>query len=92
LLMRDDLVGFYTKAMAKSDSKTFEMEKQLAETVKSNVAMLFSRFEECSPSDKKTDRETAGEEPIDQRVRDLVQAAREPENICMMPGSFQGWL
>jgi transformation/transcription domain-associated protein len=92
LLMRDDLVAFYTKSMAKSDSKTIEMEKQLAGNVGRNVAILHARFAECSPASKKATGEKQDHGPVDQRVRDLVDAARNPENLCMMSGSYQGWL
>lgn len=91
LLMRDDLVAFYTKSVAKSDSKTFEMEKQLAGGVGRNVAALHTRFAECAP---KSIKESGDEKQIhvDQQVRDLIVAARKHENLCLMSSSFQGWL
>ena len=95
LLMRDDLVAFYTKSIAKTDSKTCEMEKQLTHSVARNVAYLHSRFAECAPTymnKKKTDDDERPKTPVDQRVRDLIEAARNPENLCMMSGSYQGWL
>jgi transformation/transcription domain-associated protein len=87
LLMRDDIVAFYTKAMAKSDSKTIEMERQLVDRVSRNVTSIHARFSQCGikRSDKK-------EEPVDQNVRDLVDAARSKDNLCMMSSSYQAWL
>jgi phosphatidylinositol kinase/protein kinase (PI-3 family) len=37
LLMRDDIVAWYCKSMAKSDTKLQELEKQLADRVTKNV-------------------------------------------------------
>lgn len=97
LLMRDDLVTFYTKSMAKSDSQTQEMEKQLADRVSRNVANLHSRFSECCPThgivshttndDKETKSDT-----VDERVRRLVATARSHADLSQMSASFQGWL
>ena len=92
LLMRDDLVAFYTKSIAKSDSKTCEMEKQLAGSAARNVALLQSRFAECSPTVKKTSGKENDHTPVDQRVKNLVERARDPEKLCLMSGNFQGWL
>jgi hypothetical protein len=89
LLMRDDSVAFFTKSMAKSDAKTHEMEKQLADRVTKNVASLQARFGECAP--KKQD-ETTKKDSVDKRVRDLVDEASSPEKLCMMPGNYQAWL
>ena len=88
--MRDDLVAFYTKAMAKTDLKTVEMEKQLVERVTKNVATLNSRFAECIPITK-----TLGDDNdvvCDKRVRDLIDWARDPDSLCMMSGNYQAWL
>jgi phosphatidylinositol kinase/protein kinase (PI-3 family) len=89
LLMRDDSVAFFTKSMAKSDAKTHEMEKQLADRVTKNVASLQARFGECAP--KKQDESTK-KDSVDKRVRDLVDEASSPEKLCMMPGNYQAWL
>jgi transformation/transcription domain-associated protein len=92
LLMRDDdLVAFYTKSLAKSDVKTVEMEKQLVERVARNVATVHTRFAECVPRANNPEGEQTTN-PIDQRVRDLIEAARNPDNLCMMSGNYQPWL
>jgi hypothetical protein len=93
LLMRDDLVTFYTKSMAKSDSQTQDMEKQLTDRVSRNVATLHSRFSECCPSyqTSETDKKLPVK-PVDQRVRDLIATARSPEVLSEMPVNFQGWM
>ena len=91
LLMRDDIVAWYCKSMAKSDSKLQELEKQLADRVTKNVSYLQARFSECAP--KKTDAENKGvNSPIDKKVRDLIAAASDPGKICMLPTNYQGWL
>ena len=96
LLMRDDLVTFYTKSMAKSDSQTQEMEKQLGDRVSRNVANLHSRFSECCPTygmnsiTSKDDKEVC--DPVDERVRRLVATAYSHSDLAHMPASFQGWL
>ena len=90
LLMRDDLIAYFTKSLAKSDSTTVEMEKQLAGSVARNVAMLHARFAECAPSSQGVI--TKQQVHVDQRVRDLMETGRDPRNLCLMPGSFQGWM
>jgi hypothetical protein len=87
LLMRDDLVTFYTKSMAKSDSQTQEMEKQLTDRVSRNVATLHSRFAECCPTYNQPTTD-----PVDQRVRDLIATARSPKVLSNMPINFHGWI
>jgi FAT domain/Phosphatidylinositol 3- and 4-kinase len=90
LLMRDDLIAYFTKSMAKSDATTVEMEKQLAGSVARNVSILHARFAECAPNPKGV--VTKQHLHVDQRVRDLMDSARNFENLCLMPGSYQGWL
>jgi len=92
LLMRDDLVAFYTKSMAKSDTKTQEMERQLVDRVARNVSMLHARFAECAPCRESKASDEKSEDPIDQRVRELLNEAQSAENICMLPGNYQGWI
>lgn len=94
LLMRDDLVTFYTKSMAKSDSQTQEMEKQLTDRVSRNVATLHSRFAECCPTYSKTNEadKKPSTDPVDQRVRDLIATARSPKVLSNMPINFHGWI
>jgi len=91
LLMRDDILAWYSKSLAKTDSKTQELEKQLIERVSKNVYTLQSRFSECSP------RIASGSggldsAPLDKRVNALLEAATHPENLCMTRISYQGWL
>jgi hypothetical protein len=89
LLMRDDILAWYSKSLAKTDSKTQELERQLTERVSKNVYTLQSRFAECSPSSK-----TIGDlssPPLDKRVVDLFEVATDPERLCMMPASYHAW-
>lgn len=87
LLLRDDMIAYYTRSTPKSDVKTQEMEKQLGDRIMKNVSMVQGKIGECAPA-----LASEGEEPVDKTVRTLVEAARSPENLCMMPASFQGWL
>jgi transformation/transcription domain-associated protein len=90
LLMRDDILAWYSKSLAKSDSKTQELERQLIERVSKNVYTLQARFFECAPSTK-----TGGDlmaPPIDKRVGELVKTATDAEKLCMMPASYHAWL
>jgi phosphatidylinositol kinase/protein kinase (PI-3 family) len=85
LLMRDDILAWYSKSLAKTDSKTQELERQLVERVSKNVATLQSRFAECAPNRRSKD-------PVDMRVQQLYAAATDPEKLCMMPTNYQPWL
>lgn len=87
LLMRDDILAWYSKSLARSDSKTQELERQLIERVNKNVATLQSRVSDCAPS-----RKTTGKDPIDVRVQDLCRAAADPDKLCMMPTNYHAWL
>ena len=91
LLMRDDIVAWYCKSMAKSDSKLQELEKQLADRVSKNVSYLQARFTESAPKKDGDNTETSGEY-IDQQVRDLIAAASDPEKLSAMPTNYQAWL
>lgn len=90
LLARDDLIAFYTRSMPKSDLKTQEMERQLADRVVKNAATILSRISECSPRHNPDDLTSV--DPVDKRVRDLIEASRRDENLCQMSSSYQGWL
>jgi transformation/transcription domain-associated protein len=103
LLMRDDLMAYFTKSMAKSDNKTQEMEKQLTDRVLKNVATIQSRLDECVLSDAGADisanpvndNDAHGNDAsseIDRKVRALVKSAQMKQNICMMPANYQGWV
>lgn len=99
LLMRDDILAWYSKSMAKSDSKTQELERQLIERVSKNVHTIQSRFGDCAPNTNPI-KSVSGEAapaphdgpPIDQTVHDLFQMATDPERLCMMPASYHPWL
>jgi phosphatidylinositol kinase/protein kinase (PI-3 family) len=101
LLMRDDILAWYSKSLAKSDSKAQELERQLVERVAKNVHTLQSRFAECAPNTKTPMSSYGGGEtvkvihdgpPVDKRVRDLLKVATDPEQLCMMPASYHPWL
>ena len=95
LLMRDDILAWYSKSLAKTDSKTQELEKQLIERVSKNVYTLQSRFSECSPQNSQESyvgSKNGTIAPLDKRVSELLKAATRPENLCMTRISYQGWL
>jgi phosphatidylinositol kinase/protein kinase (PI-3 family) len=93
LLMRDDILAWYSKSLAKSDTKTQELERQLIERVSKNVHTLQARFAECAPSTKSVNGETVNDSPpLDKRVHDLLNMATDPERLCMMPASYHPWL
>lgn len=92
LILRDDIVAWYTsKSTAKSDTKTQELEKQLSDRVVKNVSLVQARFAECNPI-RKIEKGKLGQEPVDMKVRKLLEEATNAENLCMMPTSYQGWL
>ena len=91
LLMRDDILSWYTKSQAKTDSKTQELERQLIERVSKNVYTIQSRIAECTPSSK-TSGDLRSSLPLDKRVEDLLKAATDPNKLCMMPASYHPWL
>lgn len=91
LLMRDDIVAWYCKSMAKSDSKLQELERQLADRVSKNVSSIQFRFSECSPRNDKKDQGIKNN-PVDEKVRELVAVATSPEKLSMMSSNYQAWL
>jgi phosphatidylinositol kinase/protein kinase (PI-3 family) len=88
LLMRDDILAWYSKSLAKTDSKTQELERQLLERVSKNVSLLHARFSECSPTSTKASKEGA----IDSKIRELYEAATSTEKLSMMPTNYHAWL
>jgi transformation/transcription domain-associated protein len=94
LLFRDDIIAWYTsKSMAKSDSKTQDLEKQLGDRAAKNVAQVQVRIVECAPAKPPVDMKEIPTEPVNQKVRSLIEQATDPEKLCMMlPNSYQPWL
>jgi len=93
LLVRDDIVSWYTsKSMAKSDSKTQELENQLADRVAKNVALIQSKISECAVKKAPSDVDKLPTQPVNQRVRDLLAEASSYDNLSTMESSFQPWL
>lgn len=90
LLMRDDILSWYTKSQAKTDSKTQELERQLIERVSKNVYTLQTRIAECTPSSK-TSGDLKSNKPLDKRVHDLFESATDAQKLCMMPASYHAW-
>jgi len=98
LLLRDDIIAWYTsKSMAKSDSKTQELEKQLADRVSKNVGQIQVRTVECAPrlpatSNQDNSNNTVPKEPVNRKVRTLIEQATSAERLCMLPATYQPWL
>jgi len=104
LLMRDDILAWYSKSLAKTDSKTQELERQLIERVSKNVHTLHSRFSECSPKinqnsnnineetiTKSLEKDIDQPVVLDRQVNELLKVATDPEKLCMTRISYQGW-
>ncbi|KAL9186273.1 hypothetical protein ACHAXT_005511 [Thalassiosira profunda] len=96
LLLRDDVMAWYiSKSSSKNDQKMQEVERQLSDRVWSNVKFVQDRFAECAPREVKDAASEAivvNPEPIDVKVRSLVDAASSAERLCMMPASYAAWI
>ena len=91
LLLRDDIVSWYTsKSSARSDVKTQELERQLLDRILKNVALVQSRLKECAPTI--VDHQVSGDDPIDKRIRELLERATSAEKLSKMPITYQPWL
>jgi transformation/transcription domain-associated protein len=88
LLMRDDILAWYSKTLAKTDSKTQELEHQLIERVAKNVSLVHARFSECAPTSTKAAKEGS----IDSKIRELYEQATNAELLSMMPTNYHAWL
>ena len=88
LLMRDDILAWYSKSLAKTDSKTQELEHQLIERVSKNVSLVHARFSECAPTSTKAAKEGA----IDSKIKELFELAKSTEKLSMMPTNYHAWL
>ena len=96
LLLRDDVMAWYiSKSSARIDSKMQEVDRQLSDRVWNNVRFVQDRFEECSPRVVDDAAEEAIEtdaDPIDIKVRNLVDAATSEGKLSMMPATYHAWL
>mmetsp|Transcript_17876 Transcript_17876/g.38635 ORF Transcript_17876/g.38635 Transcript_17876/m.38635 type:complete len:139 (+) Transcript_17876:1379-1795(+) len=96
LLLRDDVMAWYiSKSSAKNDQKMQEVERQLSDRIWSNVRFVQDLFEECSPrevGDAAAEAITPNPDPIDIKVRSLVDAATSAEQLSFMPAAYQAWL
>jgi transformation/transcription domain-associated protein len=93
LLIRDDIISWYcSKSNAKSDTKTQELEMQLADRVAKNVVLIESKVLECSVKKVDVEQERLPKTPVDQRVRDLVAEASGYERLSEMDSTFHPWL
>eukprot|EP00566_Odontella_aurita_P004374 CAMPEP_0113556040 /NCGR_PEP_ID=MMETSP0015_2-20120614/17043_1 /TAXON_ID=2838 /ORGANISM="Odontella" /LENGTH=2458 /DNA_ID=CAMNT_0000457367 /DNA_START=35 /DNA_END=7408 /DNA_ORIENTATION=- /assembly_acc=CAM_ASM_000160 len=97
LLLRDDIVSWYTsKSHARGDRKMQELERQLVERqVRKNVTLVQGRLKECNPKEMNVEpvsgEGVARQEPLDQRLRDLISSATSWDSLGMMPAEFQAW-
>lgn len=96
LLLRDDVMAWYiSKSSAKNDQKMQEVERQLSDRTWSNVRFVQDRFEECAPRevhDAASEAIKPNIDPIDIKVRSLVDAATSAEKLSMMPAAYAAWL
>ena len=96
LLLRDDVMAWYiSKSSAKNDQKMQEVEHQLSDRIWSNVRFVQDCLEECSPrdvGDAACEAVEPSPDPIDIKVKSLVDAATSVDNLSMMPATYQAWL
>lgn len=95
LLLRDDVISWYTsKTSSANDKKLQDVELQLSDRVWKNVRFVQQRLDSCAPQRVENVAEAIKEDPdpIDMKVRTLVDAACSAERLSSMPASFQAWL
>jgi transformation/transcription domain-associated protein len=96
LLLRDDVMAWYvSKSSSKNDQKMQEVERQLSDRIWSNVLFVQGRFEECSMravDDATAEAIKPNPDPIDIKVRSLINAATNTEKLSQMPPAYQPWL
>jgi hypothetical protein len=72
-----------------------EVERQLSDRIWSNVRFVQERFEECSPrvvEDAAAEVIKPNPDPIDIKVRSLINAATSAEKLSLMSPAYQPWL
>ena len=97
LLLRDDVMAWYiSKSSSKGDLKMQEVERQLTERIWKNARLVKNRFEECSlrevDESARVEAIDPEQDPIDIKVRSLVDAATDVEKLSMMSATYQAWL
>jgi transformation/transcription domain-associated protein len=94
LICRDDIVSWYLSKSSQREGtqrSIQELEHQLADRVKKNVALIQSRFQHCSIKILKDD-ETKKYDSCDYRVKELISAATSTRNLVSMPSNYAAWL
>ena len=89
------MAWYISKSSSKNDQKMQEVEHQLTDRIWKNVRFVQSCFEECSPRkvvDAAAEAVETSPDPIDMKVRTLVDAATSVDNLIMMPATYQAWL
>lgn len=96
LLMRDDIMSWYTsKSSPKNDQKIQEVERQLTDQIWKNVRFVQNCFEECSLREVENamvEAVSQNPDPIDAKVRSLIDAATCADTLSLMPGIYHPWL
>jgi transformation/transcription domain-associated protein len=96
LLLRDDVMAWYaSKSSSKNDQKMQEVERQLSDRIRSNVRTVQDKFEECSTrsvEDVTAEALKPNPDPIDVKVRCLINAATSTEKLSLMPPTYHPWL
>lgn len=96
ILLRDDIISWYTsKSNPRSDHKSRELEVQLSDRIWKNVGYVQERVEECSVrlvEDASKEAISKNPDPVDSKVRQLVNAATNSDNLSLMSATFQAWL
>ncbi len=96
LLLRDDILAWYiSKSEARNDQKMQKLEIQLSDRIWRNVSFAQRQFEECSVRRVENATEEVvsnNPDPIDIKVRNLVDVATDSKNLSLMSPTYQAWL
>jgi transformation/transcription domain-associated protein len=96
LLMRDDVMAWYiSKSSAKNDQKMQDIERQLFDQMWKNVQFVQDCLEECSPREilnAGAEAVQPNPDPIDAKVRSLIDVATSAEKLSLMPAAYHPWL
>ena len=96
LLMRDDVMAWYiSKSSAKNDQKMQDIERQLFDQMWKNVQFVQDCLEECCPREilnAGAEAVQPNPDPIDAKVRSLIDVATSAEKLSLMPAAYHPWL
>lgn len=90
LLLRDDLQSWHAaKAPPRPDIEQRQHERQLQDRVNKNASRALERIEKAAP---RLTSSTRHEQRVDYVVHRLIEAAAQPERLCLMSPIWMPWL